>query len=60
MTMVRAMLLVAGVAWLVGCSGAQPMEYHSLSEIPPGPGLFTGESGEKKITVDAGGNTQTN
>ena len=40
-----------GLALLVGCAGAQPMEYQDPTETPKGPGLFTGSSGEKTITV---------
>lgn len=29
---------------LAGC-GAMPMDYHPGNEIPPGPGLLTGEQG---------------
>ncbi|MEH6651992.1 MAG: hypothetical protein V7707_18375 [Motiliproteus sp.] len=45
-----ATLLLAG--WLlVGCSGAQPMAYQDQNEIPEGPGLFTGESGEVSFVL---------
>lgn len=45
-----AALLLTG--WLlVGCSGGQPMVYQDQNEIPAGPGLFTGESGEVSFVL---------
>lgn len=43
-------------AALAGCGG-KPFAYHSQSEIPAGPGLFTGESGglvysSRKVKAD--------
>ena len=40
----RALVLAMGLA-VAGC-GAQPVPYHSGNEIPPGPGLLSGEKGE--------------
>ena len=31
---------------LVACADVKPFEYTPGSEIPPGPGLFSGEDGE--------------
>ncbi len=33
-------------AALAGCSGVQPTSYTPIDQIPPGPGLFSGEAGE--------------
>ncbi len=30
---------------LAACSNVEPMSYTPVSEIPPGPGLFSGEDG---------------
>ena len=35
--------LVLAVA---ACADIKPMEYTEIHEIPPGPGLFSGEDGE--------------
>ena len=32
--------------FLGACSNIQPMVYVPIDEIPPGPGLFSGEDGE--------------
>lgn len=37
-----AMLLLA----LLACAGGEPLEPTRADEIPPGPGLFSGEDGE--------------
>ncbi len=37
---------------LAACAGAKPFEYHPTSEIPEGPGAFTGEDGEWVIYGD--------
>ncbi|MEE8444047.1 MAG: hypothetical protein V3S44_01780 [Alphaproteobacteria bacterium] len=35
------------IATLLGaCSNIQPVAYVPIDEIPPGPGLFSGEDGE--------------
>ena len=39
-------------AALAGC-GAAPLDYHPASEIPRGPGLFTGAGGELVMRMDA-------
>ena len=41
-------LLLAGLA---GCA-AEPVPYHSGNEIPNGPGLLTGPSGEFVLSAD--------
>ncbi len=33
-------------AFLAACSNIQPVEFVPIDEIPPGPGLFSGEDGE--------------
>lgn len=40
-------VLAAGAlaAALAACSNVEPMSYTPISEIPPGPGLFSGEDG---------------
>ena len=40
-------MLAAGAlaATLAACSNVEPMSYTPISEIPPGPGLFSGEDG---------------
>ena len=50
-----ATMLLTGLL-LVGCSGGQPMVYQDQNEIPEGPGLFTGESGE--VSFALGGSTE--
>lgn len=45
-TIVRIVLLAA-VAWLAAaCAEITPVDYTSISDIPPGPGLFSGDDGE--------------
>ncbi len=34
---------------LAACSGVQPFEYTAVHEIPPGPGLISGEAGEFEL-----------
>jgi hypothetical protein len=29
-----------------GCAHMQPFEFQEIDEIPPGPGLFSGDDGE--------------
>ena len=36
----------------LGACGAQPIQYHSGNEIPRGPGLLTGPSGEFVLSAD--------
>ena len=35
----------------IGCSDIKPAAYHPGSEVPEGPGLFTGEKGVVVISV---------
>lgn len=42
--MIRNLTLALAAAALAGCS-ASPFDYHSQREIPPGPGMFSGEQG---------------
>lgn len=42
-----ALTLLAGT--LAACSGVQPFEYTEVHEIPPGPGLVSGEIGEFEL-----------
>jgi hypothetical protein len=44
----RALLLVA---LITGCA-AEPVAYHSGNEIPKGPGLLTGATGEFLLSAD--------
>ncbi len=39
-------LAAALAAALAGCSGVRPYSYTPIDQIPPGPGLFSGEAGE--------------
>ncbi len=47
---VRALRRWLVLVWLSGvlaaCSGVQPFAYTEVHELPPGPGLFSGEDGE--------------
>jgi hypothetical protein len=49
MTRVEIVLSLGLLAGLAGCSAYesvyQPAEYHPVTEVRPGPGLFTGDSG---------------
>jgi hypothetical protein len=49
--MLSAPILAAAVA---GCAAA-PFEYHPATEIPRGPGLFSGEGGALVLRVDGAG-----
>lgn len=44
---------ILALALLVGslsaCSGVRPFEYTEVHEIPPGPGLISGETGEFEL-----------
>lgn len=46
----RAVLRLAAAAalaaGLAACSNVQPYTFTAIDEIPPGPGLFSGEDGE--------------
>ena len=37
---------LAGLALLVGCGSTKSFEYHPDSEIPRGPGIFSGKKGD--------------
>ncbi len=41
-------LVITLLLGLVGCGTVshQPLEVHQATEMPPGPGLFSGEEGE--------------
>ena len=41
----RQILAVAALGTLAACSNVQPFDYTAVHEIPPGPGLFSGEDG---------------
>jgi len=41
--LVAATVLAAGLA---ACANVQPYEFTAIDEIPPRPGLFSGEAGE--------------
>lgn len=41
----RAFSLIAAAAGVLAGCGAAPLDYHSPNEIPPGPGLLSGEQG---------------
>jgi len=44
---VRRLIAVAALAaGLAACANAQPYKFTAIDEIPPGPGLFSGEDGE--------------
>lgn len=45
----RLLALALLVGSLGACSGVEPFEYTEGHEIQPGPGLFSGETGEYKI-----------
>ncbi|HEY9529986.1 MAG TPA: hypothetical protein VIQ55_01255 [Burkholderiales bacterium] len=48
------LLAIALAAALAGC-GATPVEYHHAGDMKPGPGMLTGETGEKVWRIDLGG-----
>lgn len=52
------LLAVALAAALAGC-GATPVDYHHAGDMKPGPGMLTGEKGEKVWVVDLGRKTPT-
>ena len=39
------MSLILTLLGLISCSRFEPSAYHPISEVPEGPGLFTGQSG---------------
>jgi hypothetical protein len=42
-----SLALAGGILLLLGaCAEVKPMEYTEIHEIPPGPGLLSGEEGE--------------
>ncbi len=41
----RILAAAALAGALAACSNVEPMSYTPVSEIPPGPGLFSGEDG---------------
>lgn len=41
----RAILSAAVLAGVSACSGVEPMKFRAADEIPPGPGLLSGEDG---------------
>lgn len=54
----RAALAVLILA-LAACGPREDFDYVSADEIPPGPGLFTGASGEYEVlSIGAGGAAQ--
>jgi len=42
-----ALVLLASI--LAACSGVEPFAYTEVHEIPPGPGLISGETGEFEL-----------
>ena len=42
-----ALVLLPGM--LAACSGVEPFAYTEVHEIPPGPGLISGETGEFEL-----------
>ena len=45
-----AMLAVLIMALVLGaCADMKPLDYTPAGEIPPGPGVFSGKSGEFKV-----------
>jgi hypothetical protein len=45
-TVTRLIAAAALSAGLAACSGVRSYEFVAIDEIPPGPGLFSGEDGE--------------
>jgi hypothetical protein len=42
-----SLVLAGGLLFLLGaCAAVKPMAYTEIHEIPPGPGLLSGEDGE--------------
>ena len=42
----RGLAVVLAALVLAACAGAEPFDYTPVSEIPPGPGLMSGDDGE--------------
>jgi hypothetical protein len=42
----RLLAVAVLAAGLAACSGMQPYNFTAVDEIPPGPGLISGEDGE--------------
>jgi hypothetical protein len=44
----RLILIVAAAGLLAGCAGlrTEPLDYVPVTEIPKGPGLFSGDNGQ--------------
>ena len=42
----RLAALAALAALLAACANVTPVDYTAIDEIPPGPGLLSGEDGE--------------
>lgn len=45
----RLFALVVLTGTLAACSGVKPFAYTEVHEIPPGPGLISGETGEFEL-----------
>lgn len=45
----RLVLVTILTGFLAGCAGVEPFEYTEVHEIPPGPGLISGEAGEFEL-----------
>ena len=45
-TVLRMTLLAAVFGLIAGCGQVTPVAYTPIDEIPPGPGLLSGEDGE--------------
>ena len=48
-TIVRTVVLAAIVGLVAACAEITPVPFTPIDDIPPGPGLFTGEDGEFTI-----------
>ena len=46
---ITPLLMALAAALILGCAQAKPYEYYPATEIPKGPGLFTGEKGEYTV-----------
>lgn len=45
----RLFILSVVAGMLSACSGVEPFDYTEVHEIPPGPGLISGEDGEFEL-----------
>lgn len=45
-TMIRGMTTAIALLALAACAAGEPLEATRIDDIPPGPGLLTGEDGE--------------